>query len=257
MSSPLRFNKALVIGANEPIGKALAKYFVSIGKTVVVAGYPEADITAARHEIGAHGTLVFDAGSSPEDIADFAAAVAGLHPTIDCLVNAADTEAALDLANLPAADPGLGDAIAYLDRQLVRNVRGPLHLTLRLLPLLRRAPGGARIVNVGSLFGFVPTGFPEPGYGASRAWTHAWSMTLRTQLRRVSPEVRVVEIVAPVVGPAWGMTPDAFAAEVAAKLQRGDETFGVGPAADVVQKWFQTYGPAYEAAEASWKPPPA
>jgi short-subunit dehydrogenase involved in D-alanine esterification of teichoic acids len=107
------------------------------------------------------------------------------------------------------------------------------------------------------MYGIVPTDFADPVFCATRGFTHAWTMALRTQLRAVRPEVRVVEIVAPAVGPAWGMTPDAFVAAVATKLMRGEETFGVGPAEEVVMKWFGTYGVAYNTAEGQWKPPSA
>jgi NAD(P)-dependent dehydrogenase (short-subunit alcohol dehydrogenase family) len=153
-SSPLRFSKALVLGATEPIGKALAKYLISIGKTVVVVGYPEAAITAVNSEIGAFGTLIFDAGNArgqASEFADFVKAVGLLNPPIDCIVNAAEAHSPLDLTRLKAPAPNLDTLLQGVDQQLDRNLRGPMHITTRLLPLLRQSPTGGRIINVGSV----------------------------------------------------------------------------------------------------------
>ncbi len=73
-------------------------------------------------------------------------------------------------------EPGLEHQLEMLDV----NLRGLVHLTGRLLPLLR-ARGGA-IINVSSLAGFQPTPYMA-AYGASKAFVLHWSLALHEELR--------------------------------------------------------------------------
>jgi short-subunit dehydrogenase len=73
-------------------------------------------------------------------------------------------------------EPGIARQLEMLDV----NVRAPLLLTERLLPLLR-ARGGA-VVNIASTAAFQPTAHMAT-YGATKAFLLNWSLALREELR--------------------------------------------------------------------------
>src|SRR5581483_6169750 len=76
----------------------------------------------------------------------------------------------------PFPEPGPAHQLGMIDV----NVRGLVHLTVLLLPLLR-ARGGA-IINIASTAAFQPT----PGmatYGATKAFLLHWSLALNEELR--------------------------------------------------------------------------
>jgi short-subunit dehydrogenase len=73
-------------------------------------------------------------------------------------------------------EPNLGHQLEMLDV----NIRGLVHLTGLLLPLLKER-GGA-IINVASTAAFQPTPFMA-AYGASKAFVLHWSLALNEELR--------------------------------------------------------------------------
>lgn len=73
-------------------------------------------------------------------------------------------------------EPNLGHQLEMLDV----NIRGLVHLTGLLLPLLK-ARGGA-IINVASTAAFQPTPYMA-AYGASKAFVLHWSLALNEELR--------------------------------------------------------------------------
>ena len=73
-------------------------------------------------------------------------------------------------------EPNLEHQLEMLDV----NIRGLVHLTGRLLPLLK-ARGGA-IINVASTAAFQPTAYMA-AYGASKAFVLHWSLALNEELR--------------------------------------------------------------------------
>jgi 1-acylglycerone phosphate reductase len=63
------------------------------------------------------------------------------------------------------------------------NVFGLMNMCHSFIPLLRASkhPGGARIVNIGSITGIMPRPFGA-AYNASKAAVHAYGDTLRVEL---------------------------------------------------------------------------
>lgn len=64
MSELLQFRCAVVTGGGGGIGKAMAQYFVSQGKKVLIAGRTESNLQTAAKEIGATGYYVLDVGDT-------------------------------------------------------------------------------------------------------------------------------------------------------------------------------------------------
>ncbi|KAI0475385.1 putative short-chain dehydrogenases/reductase [Xylariaceae sp. FL0804] len=251
--SNMDFKCALVTGGGGGIGKALAKYLISKGKKVLIAGRTEANVRSTAEELGAAGYYVLDTGRVSE-VPDFVRRITSEHPELDCLINNAGVQRPLDVT---AQDPA--ELLAKADQEIDINIRGPMHLAVGLLAHFRAKPH-ALVVNVSSVLGFVPFSVVNPCYNGTKAWLHFWSMNLRTQLKDTN--VRVVEIAPPQVETdlhrerenpddnkkqhsPTSMSIDEFMDEVARKLEKGDEMITAGPGNKIVTKWQETMGPMY------------
>ena len=126
---------ALVTGANRGIGAAVAARLADLGATVYAGARDTADVTgegwrAVRLDV--------------TEGAEIEAAVERIDSEtgrLDILVN----NAGVAPPNVPLHESSIGD----VDRTLAVNLRGPILLTGRALPLLLEGPGG-RVVNVSS-----------------------------------------------------------------------------------------------------------
>ena len=270
-SNNMDFQCALVTGGGGGIGKELSKYLISKGKKVLIAGRTESTLQSTAREIGAAAYYVLDTGAI-SDIPRFVQTVTAEHPELDCLVNNAGVQRPLEVLKQDA-----DDFLSKADNEININIRGPMHLAVGLLPHLKSKPH-ALVVNVSSVLGFVPFSIINPVYNGTKAWLHFWSMNLRyvpvkptdgpdksqryscsyrTQLKGTS--VRVVEIAPPTVATDLhreredpddnkkhnnpkALSVEEFMDEVARKWEQGEETIGAGMGADLVSKWFNTFG---------------
>lgn len=258
MSKLLQFRCALVTGGGGGIGKAMAQYFISQGKTVLLVGRTESNLQASAKEIGAAGYYVLDVGDSAA-IPSFVQKVLQDHPDLDCIVNNAGVQRPLKVLS------DNEDFLAKADQEIDINIRGPLHLTMHLLPHLQKQKSPV-IINVSSILGFLPFSFINPIYNGTKAWVHFWSLNLRTQLAGEKSPVRVVEIAPPTVGTDLhreredpddnkkennkkSLTVDEFMKEVSEKLEKGEEMISAGPGVQIADDWYKTFGKQYRDAE--------
>lgn len=249
----LGFACAVITGGGGGIGKAMAQYFISKGKKVLIAGRTESNLQATAREIGATGYYVLDTGKVA-DLPEFVAKVTAEHPDLDCLVNNAGVQRPLQVLED-------SDFLSKADQEIDINIRGPMHLTLSLLPHLQSKPH-ALVINVSSVLGFVPFSIINPVYNGTKAWLHFWSMNLRTQLKNAKSSVRVVEIAPPMVETDLhrersdpddnkkdrnpnALSVDEFMKEVSAKFERGDEMITAGMGNEAVDKWHEALGDKY------------
>jgi len=172
---------ALVTGAAQGIGRAIAVGLASDGATVVCADLVSAEETAATAGNGARAIAL--------DVADAEAvgeAMASLEATggIDVLVNN---------AGIFPRSPALDMDEAEWDRVLAVNLKGTF-LCARAAARLMRAQGrGGRIVNVTSGAAFVPS--PQSAhYSASKAGVVALTRVLALEL---APARITVNAIAP------------------------------------------------------------
>ncbi|ROW06884.1 hypothetical protein VMCG_04036 [Cytospora schulzeri] len=258
----LNFKCALVTGGGGGIGKGIAQYFLSKGKKVIICGRTESNLISTHKELGTAGYYVVDTGDISK-IPEFIQRITTEHPDLDCLVNNAGVQRPLQVLK---EDPA--ELLAKADNEIDINVRGPMHLAVGLLEHLRARPEGAMIINVSSVLAFVPFSIINPVYNGTKAWLHFWSMALRVQLKDTN--VRVVEIAPPQVGTdlhreredpddnkkhksPMSLDIDEFMEEVAAKLERGEETFSAGPMQSLVDQWYDSFGENFDAAAKSWE----
>jgi len=178
-------NTILITGGGSGIGRELARQFHALGNTVIVAGR-RADAleeTIGRRD-GMHARTLNVADAA--DIARFAAALVAGFPTLNVVFNNAGVMAKEDMLAAPVD-------LSVAEATVATNILGPMRLTAALLPHLRAQPI-ARVVNVTSGLAFVPLAH-TPAYSASKAAMHAWTQSLRWQLRDTN--VEVIELAPP------------------------------------------------------------
>ena len=178
-------NTILITGGGSGIGRELAREFHALGNTVIVAGR-RAD--ALEETIAGRGGMharTLDVGNAA-DIARFAKALIADFPALNTVFNN---------AGIMVKEDWLADPVdlAVAEATVTTNILGPMRLTAALLPHLRAQPA-ARVVNVTSGLAFVPLAH-TPAYSASKAAMHAWTQSLRYQLRDTN--VELVELAPP------------------------------------------------------------
>lgn len=189
-------NTIVVTGGGSGIGAGLAGALHRGGNRVVVAGRRREVLKAVAREHPGMEYISFDQ-ADPESVDAFADEVVQRHPEVNVLVNNAGIMAVEDFAT---PDPGVTRAVC------ATNLVGPLLLTSRLLPMLRRQPRAA-IVNVSSALAFVPAA-SLPTYSATKAAMHSYTESLRFQLR--NSRIQVIEIPPPRVYTELGALDDAL-----------------------------------------------
>ncbi len=164
----------LVTGATDGLGRALAEHLAADGARLILHGRDRtrldqvaADIGTAHRLDHAPATVLADFAALTQ-VRDLAGAVADVTDHLDVLVNNAGIGSARgDHRETSVDGHELRFAVNYL---------AGFDLSLRLLPLLRAAGGGARIVNVASL-GQHPIDFDdvmlEHHYSGTRAYSQS------------------------------------------------------------------------------------
>ena len=166
--------RAILTGAAGGIGRAAAVRLAPLCEMLLLVGRHGATLAALQDEIeragGKAGVVIADLTSATGRAAVLHAARA-LPGGIDLLINNAG---AGEFAWLADQDE------AMLERTIGVNVLAPMQLTRLLLPLLLAQPA-ARIVNVGSIFGYL--GYPGyAAYSASKFALRGFSEALRREL---------------------------------------------------------------------------
>ena len=250
MTSSTQFNCVLITGGAGGIGRALAEHFISRGKKVIIAGRTESKLQETAKDISAAAYYVLDTGKTA-DIGDFTKKLISEHPEVDCLINNAGVQRPLKILED-------GDFLDKADQEIDINIRGPMHLTLSLLPHLQTKPHGT-IINVSSVLGFIPFSVINPVYNGTKAWLHFWTLNLRSQLREAGSKVKVVEIAPPTVATDLhreredpddnkkennpnALSLDEFMEYVSKKMDAGEEMIAPGMAEEIVNTWYSNFG---------------
>jgi short-subunit dehydrogenase involved in D-alanine esterification of teichoic acids len=250
MGPATSFKCAVITGGAGGIGRALAEHFISKGKKVIIAGRTESKLRETSKAIGAAAYYVLDTGKTG-DIGAFTTKLLKEHPEVDCLVNNAGVQRPLEILKDK-------DFLEKADQEIDINIRGPMHLTLSLLPHLQTKPN-ATIINVSSVLGFIPFSVINPVYNGTKAWLHFWTMNLRTQLRNAGANVKVVEIAPPTVATDLHReredpddnkkenNPNALSLEefmeyVSEKMEAGEDMIAPGMSEQIVGTWYREFG---------------
>jgi len=134
---------ALVTGAAQGIGKAIAARLAAEGATVAIADIDEAAALATATEIGAAAAIRADIASD-QSVAALADTMRQNFGRCEILVNNA---AILDMTGISTM------TMAHYRHVLDINQDGAVRLTLAMLPLIKSSGAGRRIVNIASIMG--------------------------------------------------------------------------------------------------------
>ncbi|MBB3772559.1 NAD(P)-dependent dehydrogenase (short-subunit alcohol dehydrogenase family) [Angulomicrobium tetraedrale] len=135
---------ALVTGAAHGIGAGIAERLATEGAQVVIADIDEAGAHAVAARLGKTAMAVRVDIADPESVAALAAAVEARHGRCEIVVNNA---AILDTRGIDTM------SFAHYRGVLDINQDGAVRVTLAMLPLIRRAGAGRRILNIVSIQG--------------------------------------------------------------------------------------------------------
>jgi NAD(P)-dependent dehydrogenase (short-subunit alcohol dehydrogenase family) len=178
---------AVVTGAASGIGAALAEALAARGCGLALADVDAAGLSgvaerARRRGVAAseHRLDVADEGA----VAAFPAAVLAEHGRVRVLVNNAGVALG---GRFEQTDP------ADFEWLFSINFWGVVRMTRAFLPVLRREPGAAQIVNLSSVFGIVaPPG--QAAYAASKFAVRGFSEALRHELEAEGAKVGVTVV---------------------------------------------------------------
>ena len=168
---------ALVTGASSGIGEATAQRLAQAGYTVY--GTSRRGVQAARRSFQ---MLPLDV-TSEASVDDAVKAVLRLHGHIDLLVN----NAGFGVAPAAAQESSIDQAKAIFDT----NFFGLIRMTRAVVPSMRRR-GSGRIVNIGSVLGFLPMPYGAL-YAATKHAVEGYSESLDHELRTQGIRVCVIE----------------------------------------------------------------
>ena len=175
---------ALVTGASSGIGEATAKRLAKAGYTVYGTSRRGAQAGQRTFEM-----LPLDV-TSDESVEAAVKEVLRLHGRIDLLVN----NAGFGVAPAAAEESSIDQARAIFDT----NFFGIIRMTRAVLPPMRRQ-GSGRIINIGSVLGFLPMPYMAL-YSATKHAVAGYSESLDHELRTLGIRVSVIE-------PAYIKTP--------------------------------------------------
>jgi uncharacterized oxidoreductase len=210
-------NTVLVTGGASGIGYGLAERFLRAGSEVIVCGRREEKLRDVRERSPGIHTRVCDV-ERERDRASLHEWVTREFPRVNVLVNNAGIQERIEL--------GRPEEWPLVSREIAINLEAPIHLSMLLVPHLRKI-GRAAIVNITSGLSFVPLA-AVPVYAATKAALHSFTLSLRHQL--AGTPIEVIEIIPPAVntdlgGPGrhtFGVPVGELLAAVVPRLEAGD-----------------------------------
>ncbi|GAB3650265.1 Rossmann-fold NAD(P)-binding domain-containing protein [Glycomyces tarimensis] len=194
---------ALITGANQGMGKHVAKELAADGATVFIGSRDPARGEAAAAEIGEGAVALQLDVTDAASITSAAERIRDQVGRLDLLVNNAavsSTRTDLDMAELRAMAKPSTVPLDEVRAVWEVNVFGALAVYQAVLPLLRNS-SDARIVNVTSALGSLTTvadpAFPyhaafEPVYAASKSALNAVTLSMMIELEETGIKVNLV-----------------------------------------------------------------
>ena len=179
---------ALVTGAAQGIGQAIALRLAEAGAAVVAAGHNATGLEATRAEIeqaGGRSAIVAGDVCNDGDLDSFVEAAIASFGGIDILVNA--------VGGMHPFTPALDLSEEVFDATMDRNLRSTFALSRRAARKMADAGKGGRIVNIASIAGLRPDPILA-GYNASKAALISLTHSLGVEL---APLGILVNAVAP------------------------------------------------------------
>ena len=209
-------HKVLVTGGGSGIGLEIAREFVRRGNSVAIAGRNIEKLRIAQSTIAAQAAIRCDLSekySVPKLVAETKKSLGGL----SILINNAGIQ-----HNYSFVDTNSNEVLLDAAEEIQVNFTSLVSLTSACLPMLRENKSAA-IVNISSGLALTPKA-SAPVYCATKAAVHSFSQALRYQLESDLSNVRVFEVLPPLVDTAMtkGRGEDKMSAEeVASEVLSG------------------------------------
>ena len=227
--------RALITGGTSGIGLHLALALAEAGVSVVVTGRNPSRVDEAAKRHASIRGVVCDV-TDDQAVAHLAAQLEA-DGGVDLLINNAGVMHFFDVAyRYP---------LEQQQQEVAIDVIGPMRMVHHFLPGMLARP--SVLVNVSSGLAYVPFA-AAPVYSGAKAFVHAWTRSLRRQLRGTS--VRVIELLPPVVDtplakdldPSFArMPPAVLAAALVTGLERGQTE--ITPGQSLLLKWLSRIAP--------------
>lgn len=167
---------ALVTGANQGIGYAIAERLARDGMRVVLNGQRDTAVDAAAQKLrdaGADATGIAADVSREEAVSRMFEHIASRYGRLDVLVNNAGIAPRIEGRSARVEDT----PFEYWERTLAVNLTGTFLVSRAALPLMKPGQWG-RIINMSSQSGRMYTGFGSAYYAASKAGLIGFSRVL-------------------------------------------------------------------------------
>jgi uncharacterized oxidoreductase len=221
-------NTVLITGGASGIGLAMAERFLRAGSEVIVCGRREHALQEAKDRHPQLHTHVCDVSREAERTALLDWAVREF-PRLNVLVNNAGIQRRLDLSQVSQQEPW-----EETRQEIAINFEALVHLSTLFIPHLLQQQSPT-IINVTSGLAFTPLA-SVPVYCATKAALRSFTLSLRHQLAETP--IRVVEIIPPAVDTdlggvglhTFGVPVDEFAADIMARLEKGEIEIAYGTA---------------------------
>jgi NAD(P)-dependent dehydrogenase (short-subunit alcohol dehydrogenase family) len=177
---------ALVTGSSSGIGRGIAEHFASLGARVVVHGFDEAEVLAARDRIRDAGGTATAITADLSDVAACRRVVAFAvdhYGGVDVLVNNAGSVARGSIEQAP---------VEVWDAIMAVNLRAPF-LCLQEAVKSMKTRGGGSIVNIGSVNAYI--GEPKLGpYSVSKGGLMTLTRNAAASLNRYRIRVNQLNV---------------------------------------------------------------
>jgi len=240
-------NTILITGGASGIGLGLAAALIDAGNKVLICGRRQAKLDAAREKLPQVHVRQCDVSQrgSCDSLLDW---VRQEHPDLNMLINNAGVSRFIDFKK------GVPELVQN-DGEIAINLAAPVYLSALFIPLLLGREEAA-IVNISSGLGFIPMA-SAPLYSATKAGLHAFSLSLRHQLK--DTPIRVFEIMPPIVdtdlgkdsaGPRppilKGISPSEFAIAALRALQNDEYEAASGEARSLMESSRQNFEEVFQ-----------
>lgn len=222
-------HRILVTGGSTGIGLALARAFITRGNRVAICGRSAHRLSTAQAALGDLEIIQCDL-SRAADASALAEAAAERLGGVSILVNNAGMQ-----LNYRFDETDPEQVARDVAREIQVNLTSVITLTATCLPLLRAADTAA-VINISSSLALAPKA-DAPVYCATKAAVHSFSQALRYQFEDALPDIRVFEVMPPLVdtdmtrGRGSGkISPDQVAQETCRGVERDRHEIRVGKA---------------------------
>jgi uncharacterized oxidoreductase len=183
----IKGNTIFITGGGTGIGRGLAEAFHALGNQVIISGRSQKSLEAALADNPGMKAVSIDLADQ-SSIRSAASRLSTDFPALNAVINNAGM---MRLENLLTVSEDSAEAEAHV----MTNLLGPIRLTAALLPVLERQ-ARSTVMMTSSVLGFVPWA-ATPTYCATKAAIHAYTQSLRYQLKGTN--VEVLELIPPYV----------------------------------------------------------